>query len=661
MKKMSYLVIFILVMFIFSLRTHATEMIVITEDQVRFRSEATVYSNNILEQLYTGDELELVSKNGGVGNGCSLWYKGIYNNKTGYVCSEFVKVITVNDISPSDYKDYEEYLIKAGFPQDYVDSLMKLHQKHPNWDFKVLDTGVEFNKLVSLEYDGYFKGWSLIEDYGNYIDGYKSVDSWSYDYFTNIYSNKFDGGGKYWFAASKETIAYYMDPRNFLNESNIFMFETLSYKEGYQTKEGVLTMLKGTFMEDGYATSDEGKTYADAFMDAAVKYNVSPYVLVSRVIQEVGTSRSTIVSGVVEGYEGYYNFYNIKASASGGDKNETIKNGLIYAKSQGWDDQYKAIVGGASFISNDYISVGQDTLYLQKWDVFGPNYVHHQYMQNIQAPVTEASKTYQGYSKNNLLDSKIEFIIPIFKNMPNENKLPNKGNPNNYLANLSVNGNYLFESASDETEFSLNLDSSTKSISIAASKVSSKAVVSGTGTVALDGVKQSVSVIVTAENGDVREYKINITRDSGKSLDISEILRVAGIKNDGNIISGINVLEEVNNIKKMITDKELKANVSYFSKDDKEKNEGIVATGDKINIKTDREEKNYTLIIYGDINSDGKIDKLDYLQVLRHYYKYTSLDEVASVSADINKDGVIDKLDYLAILRDYYGYQKISQ
>ena len=56
-----------------------------------------------------------------------------------------------------------------------------------------------------------------------------------------------------------------------------------------------------------------------------------------------------------------------------------------------------------------------------------------------------------------------------------------------------------------------------------------------------------------------------------------------------------------------------------------------------------------------------KIDKLDYLQILRHYYKYTALDGIFKVSADINKDGVVDKLDYLAVLRDYYGYAKIDQ
>ena len=86
---------------------------------------------------------------------------------------------------------------------------------------------------------------------------------------------------------------------------------------------------------------------------------------ISRVIQEVGASGSTIVSGTVSGYEGYYNFYNIGATASGGDKNQTIINGLKYAKNEGWDSPYKAIVGGASFLGNNYVAAGKKTEYLQ--------------------------------------------------------------------------------------------------------------------------------------------------------------------------------------------------------------------------------------------------------------------------------------------------------
>ena len=37
------------------------------------------------------------------------------------------------------------------------------------------------------------------------------------------------------------------------------------------------------------------------------------------------------------------------------------------------------------------------------------------------------------------------------------------------------------------------------------------------------------------------------------------------------------------------------------------------------------EEKNYEVLIYGDVNGDGVIDKLDYLAILRHYYGYKKI------------------------------------
>ena len=72
-------------------------------------------------------------------------------------------------------------------------------------------------------------------------------------------------------------------------------------------------------------------------------------------------------------------------------------------------------------------------------------------------------------------------------------------------------------------------------------------------------------------------------------------------------------------------------------------------------------KKKRIIVIYGDVNGDGVIDKLDYLAILRHYYGYKKYDGVYKEAADVNKDGVVDKLDYLAVLRDYYGYKKIVQ
>lgn len=662
MKKLSYFLFAIIIVFLFTMQSLASEKIIITAYEVRFRSEPTTNSD-IIQNFDPGIELTLLDKNAGTGSGCqSSWYKAQYNSTIGYICSEFAEikeVIEEEKINPEDYKEYSDYLKELGFPDEYINKLVELHVKHPAWQYKILNVDYDFDAFVKYEYDGHYKGWSLIEDTASYNDGYKSFDNWSYNYLTNTFNNNFTGGGDYWYAASEQTIAYYLDPRNFLNERQIFMFETLSYNKEFHTKSGIELMLKGTFMEQGYSDQTNNKTYADAFIDAATQYNISPYVLVSRVIQEIGPAGSTIVTGTVEGFNGYYNFYNI--NAAGNSKEETIANGLQYAKEKGWDTPYKAIIGGASFLVKDYLSVGQDTLYLQKWDAIGPNYVSHQYMQNIQAPSTESIKTYTGYKNMNLVDSAFVFTIPVYKNMKEPTTLPNQGNPNNYLSSLAVNGSYLFETATTNTEFDLNLDINTTSIDITATKVFAGAIINGTGSISLQGESQIIPIIVTAQNGDIRTYNINVTRSGEKAIAISEVLRLININNDGSYMYGFKLGTDISTIKKNIIDKEPKAEVNSYDKDGVSKPDGIIASGDKIKIKTQSEEKEYTIIIYGDTNSDGKIDKLDYLQVLRHYYKYTSLDSFYKISADVNKDNEIDKLDYLAILRDYYGYAEIVQ
>ena len=659
MKKISYLIYTITMLFIFSMEVFAKEVAIITENEVRFRTEPTVNSG-ILDLFYRGRELNLLDKEGPTGAGCNKpWYKVQYGSNTGYVCSEFVKIEIIEEINPEDYIEYKDYLKELGFPETYISSLLELHIKHPNWRFEVMKIKYDFNQLVSMEYDGYYKGWSLIEDTGRYFDGYKSFDSWSYNYLDNKFNTDYTGGGKYWYAANKKTIAYYIDPRNFLNDEQIFMFEKLSYNNTYHSKEGIELMLKNTFMENSIADEENQKTFVDAFLDAAVKYQISPYVLVSRVIQEVGAKGSTIVSGTVAGYEGYYNFYNI--NAAGNSSTETIENGLIYAKEKGWDTKYKAIIGGASFLVKGYLEAGQDTLYLQKWDVIGDKFVNHQYMQNIQAPSTESKKTYKGYNNMNLVDSAFVFTIPVYENMPEETKLPNKGNPNNYLYSLSVNGSYLFDNPTTETEFNMNLGTNTTSVQIDATKVYTGATIEGTGSISLTGAEQIIPITVTAQNGDIRTYNIKITRTEEIAIAISEVLRTLNIKNFDTYIHGFTVGTDISEIKKNIIDLEPKAEVASFDKDGNSKTTGIIASGDKIKIKTSEEEKEYTIIIYGDTNGDGLIDKLDYLQILRHYYKYTSLDGFYKISADVNKDETIDKLDYLQILRDYYNYAKIEQ
>ena len=666
MKKLIKLLLSIVIFIIFPYLSFASnKVVIITGDSVRFRSEPTIYSDYLVN-FDSGTELVLLNDNAGVGNGCgSNWYQVKYFANIGYVCSEFARIEDRDDIITDDnqYEDYREYLKSIGFIDSYIEYLVTLHDKHPDWDFRVYKTSLDFNGFINTEYDGIYKGWSLIEDTGRYFDGYKSIDSWSYDYLTDTFNNSFIGGGRNWYAANKQVIGYYLDPRNFLNERQIFMFETLSYNSQYHTREGVEAMLSNTFMI-GFADSEQEKTYVDAFMDAALKYNVSPYVLISRVIQEVGAYGSTIVSGTVSGYEGYYNFYNINAT---GETGSIITNGLEYAKEMGWDSPYKAILGGGGFLAKDYINNGQDTLYLQKWDLIQPNEGRHQYMQNIQAPSTESVKTYRAYNNMSLIDNAFVFMIPVYKNMPDSTILPSSANPNNYLKDLSVNGAYLFDSPTHEVNFDIVLDSNTTSVDIAASKVNQAAIITNTGSVGIPNDKEKIEIIVTAGNGSRRIYTINITKKQPDNplydmpLDISEILRVLNMDNDGEYIYGIKLDTLVSDVINSIKNKEDKALVSYFDKDNNEKVSGKVASGDKLIVKTTREEKEYTIVINGDVNGDGKIAATDYVMIKNHIMDVKKLSEFEKICADVNHDGKIAATDYVAIKNHIMDIKKIGE
>ena len=179
--------------------------------------------------------------------------------------------------------------------------------------------------------------------------------------------------------------------------------------------------------------------------------------------------------------------------------------------------------------------------------------------------------------------------------------------------------------------------------------------------------KETINITVTAGNGEKRIYKINITKKEAEvtndtpALDISEILRTLNIKNDGIYIYGYELNTDVSKIIKSIKDKEVKANVTYTNKNNEAKNSGIIASGDKLKIKTDREEKTYTLIIYGDVNGDGKIAATDYVLIKNHIMDIKKLTEFEKLCADVNRDNKVAATDYVAIKNHIMDIKKISQ
>ena len=289
------------------------------------------------------------------------------------------------------YADIEQ------FPESYRSALEALKQKHPNWTFVRQNTGLDFQTVINNELQG---GKSLVyKSYGDYCkEGQHSPN---------------------WYFASEDVLKLYMDPRNSLHENAIFQFEQLTYNESYHTEAAVETFLKNTFMNSNSPAPKTDMTFSHIFWAIGAEQQVSPFHLAARVYQEQGQGTSPMISGNYPGYEGYYNYFNI--SASGSTNEQVITNGLNYARNNGWDNAYASILGGANVISANYIKKGQDTLYLQKFNVSttasNPVYTH-QYMQNIAAPTSEALSMKKLYESAGALENTFVFKIPVYENMP---------------------------------------------------------------------------------------------------------------------------------------------------------------------------------------------------------------------------------------------------
>lgn len=300
----------------------------------------------------------------------------------------------------ASYADVEK------FPTSYWDALTQLKSAHPNWTFVPMNTKLDFETAVSKEM------------------GVKSL-------IQNTASNAGKGwvgaacpttAG--WYYANKDAVSYYMDPRNFLSETYIFQFEQLTFNSSYHTVDAIQSFLNSTFMKGTLPDDAQKRTYAQAFYEIGQGRKLSPIHLASRVYQEQGQGTSGLISGKYPGYEGYYNYFNVKANGSTND--EVIKNGLAHAKSMGWNTRYKSLEGGAATIGNNYILKCQDTLYLEKFNVDSNSpygLYEHQYMQNIQAPASESASTKKMYASVGSLNSAFVFKIPVYSNMPSANPL----------------------------------------------------------------------------------------------------------------------------------------------------------------------------------------------------------------------------------------------
>lgn len=514
-----------------------------------------------ITSLANGTAVTILSEENG-------WYKVNYGGGEGYVSKDYIRLQdggggTVAD--PNVDEAYVAQLEGQGFPRSYAVLLAGLHATHPTWVFQPVNTGLDWNTVIEKE-----SVLSINMVPKSSDDSWKSTASGAYNWSNNTWTI-LDGSS--WVGASPAIISYYMDPRNFLNETEIHQFETLEY-QAYQSAEDVQNVLNGTFMS-GALRDDSSRTYAETFVAAGNSSHANPLHLAARCKQEQGQGTSPLISGSYSGFEGYYNYFNI--GAYGTPVSVLYSRGLTTAKNNGWNSVYNSIVGGASYLADKYINKKQNTLYFQKFNVVGASLYQHQYMANVQAAVSEGKTMSKAYSSK---EHDFVFLIPIYSNMP-ENPCPQPagGNPNNWLKSLSVgNCNLTPAFSGATTQYSLIVGADTGSVSISASPVAATSSVTGTGTVNLNYGSNQVKVTCTAQNGSAREYIINIVRQGSAQY----------AKGDVNGDGGITLLDMLL-VKRHIL--------------------GLgTLTGEQFNA--------------ADINGDGKVDLLDCLKVKRHILGY---------------------------------------
>lgn len=603
------------------------------------------------------------------GSGTCGYYYNITDSKgnSGYVCGYYVNTTKLSSTAINYYNtkesldEYYQALRNKGFPESYLPYLAEIHARHPNWIFDAEKMNIDFSTAVENE-NAY--GRNLLE--GAYFSqNYLSMGINTYDILNDIFYDYSTEEG--WYDASSEAVAYYMDPRTYLNEKYIFAFESLKFNSSHNSDIIKKVLASQTFWPKVYQGYD-GNIYDD-IIKATEAVDVSSVHIASRIKQEItGISESDPRLGGTfnyngQNYSGYYNFFNIKVY---GDNK--IVNGMVYAMNNGWNTPFNAVYGGAKFIGEDYISINQDTMYYQKFDVSTTNgHYTHQYMQNLAAPIQETNTTYNTYVNNlsDYLNTAIKFTIPVYENMSNYAVVaPSVGNPNNYLKDIKIDNKTVTNFSYDEFSYDITVPGNVNSINISATPINSKASVKGTGNIPITNKETTITLTVTSESGRSRNYVINVTKDEVEDIEtveLSYILNNIGIKYNENYIYGISEDTDIKSLINNVSKVSAYASATIKDKDGNSKTSGVFKTGDKVTISNSKDEITLTILMYGDINGDGKIDKDDCLAILRHLNGYTTLNDVYKVAADPNKDGKIDKDDCLAILRHLNGYTDLNK
>ena len=537
---------------------------------------------------------------------------------------------TSSDINSIDTNQYP--LIK--------EMIQSLKSKHPNWNFKILYTDIEWKDAIANEYTGHGSSPKNLVPAVSNCEGEWICPVCGPDKY-------YDNGT--WRCASELTLEYMMDPRASLNDDDIFQFMELTYTDC--NINTLRTMVNGTFLNND--------SYINAIIDSAKKNNVNAYYIAARILQEQGNNGSALSSG--QGYQGqyigYYNVFNI--GASGNSSGDIILNGLKKAQQQGWNTLEKSIDGGIAIIASSYIARGQNTLYFQKFDVENSDgeIYWHQYMQNVLAAQNEGTTLRKTFQKLGTYEGEFTFIIPVYKNMPSTTcrKPSPTGTPSistTELVRVNVNSTLKLRTSPNGSSMSAKLYAN----EIVTRLEYATAKVGGTYwdyVMKADGTKGYAARETYDYESTYKLYLVPVETEPDPEPDPEpeQPEEPSGDVSLDNVQTDKIKVDSGNNIITVVPDVTLNDLINA-TKDTiiaKNQNGETLSSANKLATGTVVNDR-YTVVMRGDINCDGKVDTADLLAVQKQLLNIALIEGTEKVkAADINYDSKIDTADLLAI------------
>lgn len=544
------------------------------------------------------------------------------------------------------------HLLDDSLYPGYKQLINNLQAKHPNYRFLLYYTGLDWNEALASEYQGHGSSpWNLVQVSDNYngmwicpICGEKRYDNGS------------------WCCASLEALAYMMDPRNSINESDIFQFKDLEGSDVSYNDIARVVSGYGSYLNNGEAIQ--------AIVDASNQYNINGYYLVAKIINEHGKNGSTLSNG--NGYNGQYvgvyNYFNIGSYGNG--TATIINNGLSYALGQGWTSIRASIMGGAQVVKQKFIiQYSQNTLYYQKYNVSGKSALgSHQYQQNILAAQSQGSslKSYYGSSTT---ASTYTFIIPLYKNMPKTaSPRPNPGTKNSISYEngviQNVSSSLIVRASPGGTAIgALNNGESVKILKRATTQVNGyywDLIVSnknGTYGYSARIVGGDQCIVGTGSGGTSSGSTGTNTNPPSQDTNTTP----PPIDNTPNIETDIKLSGEKISTLPNINFTELKTKYKdkaliVKNKEGKEITSGNLATGYTVTM----DEKTYTIVKKGDVNGDGTSSVIDAVLMLNAVKGTTKLEGVYKEAALIKNNSTFNVTDVVSLLNYIKGTSKLS-